>query len=91
LLRDHIITALAETGFDERLVLAAAGAERKLGLFRAGGEFRDDKELGGEVAVVEQGEKWRVTPLFPASGLVTGSLNGLSPKSKFLAISSSQS
>jgi hypothetical protein len=27
-------------------------------------------------------------PLFPASGLATGSLNGLNPKSKFLAISS---
>jgi len=25
-------------------------------------------------------------PLFPASGLATGSLNGLNPKSKFLAI-----
>jgi hypothetical protein len=25
------------------------------------------------------------TPLFPASGLATGSLNGLNPKSKFLA------
>ncbi len=24
-------------------------------------------------------------PLFPASGLATGSLNGLNPKSKFLA------
>jgi len=28
----------------------------------------------------------RVNPLFPASGLATGSLNGLNPKSKFLAI-----
>ena len=27
-----------------------------------------------------------VNPLFPASGLATGSLNGLNPKSKFLAI-----
>ena len=25
-------------------------------------------------------------PLFPASGLATGSLNGLNPKSKFLAL-----
>ena len=27
-----------------------------------------------------------VNPLFPASGLATGSLNGINPKSKFLAL-----
>ena len=35
------------------------------------------QDLGHEVAIVN--------PLFPASGLAIGSLNGLNPKSKFLA------
>ncbi len=60
-LSDHFLTPRAQAGFDEGLVLAAAGAERQPGFGGRGGEFGsfshgelgDDEELGRKVAVAE--------------------------------------
>lgn len=82
---------MAKAGGDERLVLAAAGAEREIGLFRGGdefraggdGEFRDDEELGGEVAVVEFLQQMRIALRdgeFDRSLVVAGEFLRLDPR-----------